>query len=44
MTGYPQQGQYQQGEGFAGAQAQPQYQQAGQPQQPVVWALGRVLG
>ncbi|GAA2507037.1 hypothetical protein GCM10023100_41420 [Actinocorallia cavernae] len=33
VTGYPQQGQYQQGEGFAGAQAQPQYQQAGQPQQ-----------
>ncbi|WP_162135236.1 hypothetical protein [Streptomyces sp. TR1341] len=36
VTGYPQQG-YQQGEGFAGTQAQPQagqpqYQQAGQPQ------------
>ncbi|MEU5440397.1 hypothetical protein [Streptomyces griseofuscus] len=31
VTGYPQQG-YQQGEGFAGTQAQPHYQQAGQPQ------------
>ncbi len=31
LTGYPQQG-YQQGEGFAGTQAQPHYQQAGQPQ------------
>ncbi|MBA9046680.1 MULTISPECIES: hypothetical protein [Streptomyces] len=31
VTGYPRQG-YQQGEGFAGTQAQPHYQQAGQPQ------------
>ncbi|WDO07563.1 hypothetical protein ME763_18970 [Streptomyces murinus] len=31
VTGYPQQG-YQQGEGFAGAPAQPQYQQTGRPQ------------
>ncbi|BBC95138.1 hypothetical protein [Streptomyces griseofuscus] len=31
VTGYPQQG-YQQGEGFAGTQVQPHYQQAGQPQ------------
>ncbi|MEW2274759.1 hypothetical protein [Streptomyces griseofuscus] len=31
VTGYPQQG-YQQGEGFAGTQAQPHHQQAGQPQ------------